>query len=187
MGYSNVVDKTKTGEAVTLDEAKEHLNVEPSFTDDDTIISSMISSATRYTESYCGRDIVTTENEKEYIEYKGWSICIEEAPLSSFTSLKTYDEDDNETTLTEGEDYKIQKKLTEFVIRFEEYIDVDRLVIEFTTGDAIGDINPTLKAAILIKMNDLYDMDRTTSTVGVNYNTSNVFNNLCSGFVINRW
>jgi len=187
MGYSNVVEKTKEDVVVTLSQAKAQLNVDEDFKDDDIFISSKIDQATSLAEDFTAKDIALTSNIQEFIEFNGKEIVFQEAPFKSLESIKIYDEEDNETLLEVGTDFKIRKRLTEFIVMFEETVEAERLVAEYTTGWDCGATPKSLVSAILVKMNDLYDIERTSHTIGVNFRTTNAFENLLRGHVINRW
>jgi uncharacterized phiE125 gp8 family phage protein len=184
--YSNLVTKTKSGEVVDLSDMKDHLNVDSDYYDDDTIIQQKINQAISYVEDYIGQDVLYTLNSKEYFEFKGDFLSISEAPYISTVSI-TVGEGDDEEELVEGDDFSVQTKRTEFIIRFNDKVDTPKLTVSFYTGFAQDDVPLALKSAIMIVANDLYDMYRTSTTVGVSYNTNNAANNLMNNYRINRW
>lgn len=86
-------------EPITTAEAKTHLRVD--FSDDDTYIDTLITTARKYCEQYCNRVFITqTWRQNE----DSWNNPIELAvnPVISLTSLKYYDTNDAQQTLTDS-------------------------------------------------------------------------------------
>jgi uncharacterized phiE125 gp8 family phage protein len=85
-------------EPITRDEAKTHLRVD--FSDDDTYIDTLITSARKYCEQYTNRVFITqTWRQNE----DNWSnpIKLKVNPIVSLTSLKYYDTNETQQTLTD--------------------------------------------------------------------------------------
>lgn len=184
--YRNEVIKTKGSSPVTLTQAKDQCSVDEDFLEDDRILLSKINQATAYIESRTGTDIVFTENAAEYIEFDGNILCIEETPLKELKSIKKT-VDGVEEELVANDDYTIQKNRTSFIIRFTETITADSLAVEFETGYDFGEIPFDLESAIIIKINDLYDMERTSYVVGTNFRRIDPIESLISSYTVNRW
>lgn len=191
-GFSNKVVKEKLSSVVTLEQAKNQLNVEEDFTEDDTHILFLIDTATGLAEDYTGTDISFTKNTLELFNFQGTVIRLEEHPFHSMDSITIYDKDDNETVLTEDE-YFIQKRYSYFVIVFldsdgnRKSIEAKRMVLVFFTGYEPDEAPFQISSAILVKVNDLYDVERTTYTIGANFRDNGTFERLLNGHVINRW
>jgi len=83
-------------EPVSLQEAKDHLRVE--ITDDDTLISTLITVARRYGEKIQGRAYITQTWDWFVDEFPELPFDVPMPPLQSITSIKYYDEDDVEFT-----------------------------------------------------------------------------------------
>lgn len=183
--YSNAIEKVKVTSPITLVQAKDHCSVDVDYTDDDRLFLSKINQATSFIEDKCGIDIVLTENRQEFIEFDGNILCMEEVPLKELKSIKkTIDGVEEEV---ESEDYDLQTKKTSFIIRFKDTVVADKLTIEFDTGYSSSDIPHALESAILIKVNDLYDMERTSYTIGTNFRKITPIESLISAYTINRW
>lgn len=83
-------------EPVSLAEAKDHLRVE--ITDDDTLISTLITAARRYGEKIQARAYITQTWDWFIDEFPKLPFDVPLPPLQSITSIKYYDEDDVEFT-----------------------------------------------------------------------------------------
>jgi len=171
--YTNKVIKEKIGASVTLSQIKHQLNIEQDFSEDDE------QSATRAAENYIGGDIVLTHNTLELFNHTGQYIKIEEAPFHSIDEI-----------LADGTpivNYEVILKETYFVVKLEESITADKLVIEFYTGKDENNIPKDLLSAILVKTTDLYDIERSSYTTGTNFRSTEAFKNLLNSYKINRW
>lgn len=183
--YTNKTIKSKSSSILTLEQAKDQLNVEQSFTQDDTQILFLIESASSAAEDYTGIDIRLTDNTLELIRPNLESIQIFEAPFVSITSITTTTNDVD--TVIASTAYEVQIRETDFIIYFNDSIDVDKLVIVFKTGFAIDAAPYTIQSAILVKINDLYDLERTSHSLGTNYRDNKTFERLLNAHVISRW
>jgi len=186
MGYCNLIKKTKTDGVVSLSQAKDQLNVDKDYYEDDQHIGLLIESATSLAEDYTGRDIALTDCELEYIDFNSSYWKIEEVPLYSFTSL-TKTVDDVETVLEEGTDFEIQTTPSDFIIRFNEALEADKLAAVFKTGYDTENVPRSIIQAILIQINDLYDVERTSHVVGTNFRSTNAFERKLDAYVVIRW
>ena len=184
--YSNDTVKVKIASPITLIQAKDQLSVEHDFVDDDRLILSKIKQATAYIEDRTGIDISETANTKEYYDFDGIILEVKESPLKELKRIKK-EVDNVETELVEGTDYLIEKRKTYFNIRFEESQSGDKLTMEFDTGYDLSNIPFPLESAILIKINDLYDMERTSYTVGANFRRIDPIESLIASYTVNRW
>jgi len=183
--YVNAVVKVKTKLIVSLLEAKKQCNVEDDFLEDDTHLTMLIESARGAAEDYTGVDLADTTNTLEFIRLNTDQIKINEANFDSVTSI-TQTIDEVETVIS-SDDYEIQKRRTDFTIMFDSVIDVDKLVIVFKTGFTASNIPTQIKSAILVKINDLYDMERTSYVSGSNFKDNRTFERLLNANVVNRW
>ena len=183
--YANRIEKVKEGSVVTLLQAKQQLNVEETFVDDDEHILFLIESATAAAEDQTGIDIALTTNTLEYINFSGESMYIQEAPYKDIVSITTTT--DNVDTLLDSADYTIQYRRTDFIIIFNENITADKIVFVFHTGWDTDDAPYSIQSAILIKINSLYDVERSNYTSGSNFKDTQAFERLLSSHSIYRW
>ena len=184
MNNPNKVIKYKEGSVVTLQMAKQQLNVDEDFRDDDSHILMLVESATGMAEDYTGIDIALTSNALVINDFVGDSIRIYEAPYNGLPSI-TYMVGDVEHTIDLA-DVSIQILITEFIVNLPEHIRADSITVKFATGFDMDAVPYQIVSAILIKINDLYDNFRTSVTVGVNYRENNTFERLLNGHVISR-
>jgi uncharacterized phiE125 gp8 family phage protein len=86
-------------EPITTAEAKTHLRVD--ISDDDTYIDTLITAARKFCEEYCNRVFITQtwiQNE----DYWCNPIELKVNPIVSLTSLKYYDADESQQTITDS-------------------------------------------------------------------------------------
>jgi uncharacterized phiE125 gp8 family phage protein len=152
-------------EPVTLDEAREHLrNEDESFDDDE--VTRLIVAARKYCEAYMNRVLITQtwrQNEDQ------WSnpVCLRVNPVISLTSLKYWDSDNNQQTITDN-DNNFQKDFNSDVAAIYEglvntfpAISANKInPIEIITvcgyGDA-SDVPEDIKQAIKIMISYFYE------------------------------
>jgi hypothetical protein len=186
MIYSNEVVKTKMEYPLSLAMVKNHLNVEDDFTEDDAYILSLIKAATNFAEDYTGIDIALTENVKDFYNYEVLCLTINEAPFRSVVAVRVV-VDGVESLLVENTDFTVKIDAISFTIMFNEAIVTEKISVVFYTGYECLSVPPVVAQAITVKVNDLYDIERTSNTVGVNYRSTMAFQNLLGGHVIDRW
>lgn len=182
--YENDTVKTKLSSPVTLTQAKDQFSVEHDFHDDDRYILSKINQATAYIEDRTGIDISSTKNKKEFFGFEGKVLNIFESPLNTSKNVKLVCDD---VELEEGVDFDIETKKSQFNIRFKYPVKSDKIVIEFNTGYEEDQIPFPLESAILIKANDLYDMERTSYVIGANFRKIDPIESLIAGYTVFRW
>ena len=183
--YINKIVKAKESGIVTLTEAKKQCNVESDFLDDDTQLTMLIESARGAAEDYTGTDVALTINTLEFIRPNTDKIKINEAVFDSIVSITATI--DNVGTVISPDDYETHIRRTDFTLLFDNYLSPDKLVIIFKTGFAPDDLPYQIKSAILVKINDLYDLERTSFVSGANFKDNLTFQRLLNAFVVNRW
>ena len=89
-----------TGSVLTLAEVKQHVRVEGSFVDDDSLLTNLIAVATRYVEHeiYGARQLLTATYD---VLVREWWDCLDlpRPPLQSVTSVKYYDTSGTQQTV----------------------------------------------------------------------------------------
>ncbi len=148
-------------EPVTLTEAKAHLRV--TISDDDTLITSQITMAREWVETYLRRALFTQTWELYLNEFPD---CIELAypPLQSVTWIKYIDTDGVEQTLDAAE-YSVHTQ-NEPALIVEAYgktwpsirDELNAVAVQYVTGwDDVADIPSPIKSAILLLIGHLYE------------------------------
>lgn len=192
--FENIINKTITATPISLDEAKMQCSVDLDYTDDDTLLNRLIADAIGIAEDVAGRDIAAKTNvlvleDGTLSEYR-----INEASFGSITSIVYKDLDDNEITLNANQ-YKAYKREISTTVKFYEAgtknpvtIEFNEMTITFTSGySTSSDMPRSARAAVLIKINDLYDLERTTYTLGTNFRDNNSFEKTLGSFKVIRW
>jgi hypothetical protein len=160
---------SKTYNHISLTEVKPHLNINQAFTDDDTYLTGLIAVATEQAENYTETDIALTTLEATD---KGTFSLIK----LPYTHLKSVDSITVDGVILDPAEYKVIEGLNSFDIEFINQV-TGEIKISFKTGFEAVDIKPVLRQAILVKIMDLYDVER-SSYNGINYNMNNAFINM---------
>ena len=160
MAYE-VIKKKNVTLPITVEEAKEQVNLEIDFTEDDIIIAKYIKAAERFCSGLIGSDIAETDVKHTISNFLGGTIRVKEYPLMSITSIKHFDSSNTETVI-EPEDYKLLEDQFLFDITLPPKFggEGEKIVLEYKTGEKNEDILPDLISAIEIKVATLYDHER---------------------------
>jgi hypothetical protein len=147
------VSKTEDSKAVSLTEAKEQLNILASETTDDAFITKLIDRATAIAERFIEKDI----NEKTCQVTLDGSVLVhlEDGYIKSITSVT---DGTNPVTYT---DLKLWADYGEFKLSTVP----DEVTITYKTGWTSATLPEDIRAAILLKVGNLYDVDRNNSTM----------------------
>ena len=94
-----------TSEPVTLAEAKAFLGIDTSVTTHDTKLTAAIAAARKKVELLAGRSLAAKTLKLFLDEYSDDYLDLPFPPVSSITSVKTYDSEGTATTYTSGTDY----------------------------------------------------------------------------------
>jgi uncharacterized phiE125 gp8 family phage protein len=86
---------------VSLDEVKAWLKIDG--TAEDTLLTSLISSATAECEAYAGLSFITRSRTVKLTSFKGRDLLLPYGPVTALTSIKYFDEDDVEQTISSGD------------------------------------------------------------------------------------
>lgn len=182
IGYTVPEDqliKTKEHYPVSLLEAKRHLRIENDFVDDNDYIVSLIKSATMLAENYINGDIAYTHNELTMNNFDTDRIKIYEPNFNKF--VNAFDTDDNPIGTVE-----ITKKHYEyFTVEWKQRIKHNPITLKYYTGYDEDETPELIKSAILIKVADLYDNNR-SSWVYTGIMDSKVFETILNFYVTKR-
>ena len=156
--------------AVSLDEIKRQLNIEPSYADDDTYLNMLISSAQTYVEKYTMRLLVTQTVQIRIHVYKagqnmngvhGTRGVYVPSPASAIISINAYtDHVKNVTTPEDKTNYHLDDFSMPTIlspIGSHTWPDCDYLLATLTVGIDVADIDTPLKHAIMILAADAYE------------------------------
>ncbi len=158
-----VVITPATTEPVTLEEAKEQLRIEASFTNDDDYILSLVSAARDRCESYCNQFF--TVQGIAYL-YNGLVPAVIELPYPNLTvtALKYTDTDNVDQTI-DPSDYVVNE-LNQTILVNIDVVSVSYRIEATTAAPAALE---GVEHAIKLILTDLYEL-RTETAVGVTLN-----------------
>ena len=155
---------------LSLNEAKDHLNIELDDTDNDDYIKTLISTATDSVEQYLHRRLIT---QTWYLYLDGWwyeHLIIPFGKLQSVTSIK-YKDTDGDSTTWSTDDYIVNSDSDpgEIVLGYEKSFPTTTLypsnpiTVEFICGygDDGNDIKENILHAIKLRISDLYEYRET--------------------------
>jgi hypothetical protein len=146
--------KTKSYYPVSLDEAKRHLRVDDDWDKDDDYIRNLIQAATQKCEEYIGKDIALTANITKVHDFVGCDLYLEEG---NFISLDSVRQSDASTLIAVDHTETYYNRV---YIELSSHADQDPLYLYYTTGFAAGQCPALIKQAVLVKIGDLYDVER---------------------------
>lgn len=152
-----MIAKTKTDFHVKLDGAKEQLRLDEDFVKDDGFITGLIPAAVRMAESFIQKDIAKTTNVLTRQDFAGQIIRVNEGNLISITSIEIAE---SGVPLANYNAYVYRDY---FTIELDAPIDTTLLTLTFETGYDTNALVEDIRQAILIKIVDLYDIDRASS------------------------
>ena len=153
-------------EAITLSEAKNFLRVDHS--DDDALISALISAARQMCESYTRRILVTTTIDEYFDKFptNRWNnlsnlLYLSRGPVASISSVKYVDEIGSEITIsTDGyitdtisEPARVQSVSGWFAAAGV----VNQVIVQYVVGSDVSSIPKPLIQGMMLVISDLYD------------------------------
>lgn len=160
-----------TAQVLTLAEAKKHLQIDASFTDDDALINAIIAAVRKHTEEYLGRFLLPTVVEQYY---DGWNDHINErrfgglvlffTPVSAVASVKYFDVAGVEQTLATDQ-YNIDTAREPSLIRAAWNVTLPSLrgyyndvTVRYTAGYAnAASVPEPIKQAMLLMITGYYE------------------------------
>lgn len=153
-------------EPITLSEAKNFLRVDHS--DDDTLISALITASRQMCEEYTRRILVTTTIDEYFDKFpmNRWEnlsnlIYLSRGPVASITSVKYVDEIGSEVTITSdqyiidtiSEPARIQSTAGWFAAAGV----VNQVIVRYIVGTDVSSIPKPLIQGMMLVISDLYD------------------------------
>ena len=153
-------------EPITLSEAKNFLRVDHS--DDDTLISALITASRQMCEEYTRRILVTTTIDEYFDKFpmNRWEnlsnlIYLSRGPVASITSVKYVDEIGSEVTITSdqyiidtiSEPARIQSTAGWFAAAGV----VNQVIVRYVVGTDVSSIPKPLIQGMMLLISDLYD------------------------------
>jgi len=152
--------KTKIYNTVSLDEAKRHLRIDEDWDKDNDYVRQLIYVATESVEQYIGKDVALTSNALSLWNFVDDEFYIEEGNVISIDSVVT----DSSTSISVSmNDIGYSRTYVELSTN----VTSDPLYVTYTTGFNDGECPYPIKHAILIRIGDLYDMERASYAPGV--------------------
>ena len=165
---------SQTYNHITLAEIKAQLRISTSFISDDTFLQTLLLVATDMAGNYIENVIPLTDLQTNVKNFSGSCISIPKGNFKSITSI-TYTDRNNSVITVTG--YEITDNEFGFDVEFTTSIDAELLTVNYKCGfDAIT-IKPVIKQAILIKITDLYDIERASYNAG-NFQQNKAFESL---------
>jgi len=171
------------GEAVSLDLAKKHLNIEADYHDDDELIQGYIASAVDFVEGYTGRPLIfeTVYNSVGFKEFCFSAIAKYEGTTIQYIGVN--DVGESEVLDLPIENYQIDntRSLSDFIIGYQSplpvlFPDIENVIVKVRSGCPAA-----LKHAVLLKVGEAYAFRENRPVNGVN----NSVYNLCRNYRIN--
>ena len=148
-------------EPLTLTEVKTHLRL--SGSSEDTYLSSLIVAARQHAENYLNRALITQTWEL-YLDDFSDEMIIQKSPISAVSSVKYYDEDNTEQTLsTDYYDTDLVSEPARVTLAYnqtwpEVYDRTNGVVIRFVAGyGAAASVPSEIKFGMLLYANYIYD------------------------------
>jgi hypothetical protein len=169
--------KVKNSYPVNLEEAKRHLRLDIDFDKDDDYIRSLIEAATEKCEEYIGKDLSYTENTLTVFSFIGSGLMIPEGNFHSFISAVT---DASVAVPIESTEIGYNRVYVKFS---NDSVSSDPLIVKYKTGYEPGTTPSLIKQAVLVKVGDLYDNERSSYSSG-NAKNDNAFERLLDSYKI---
>lgn len=147
------ISKQKNYNLITVDEVKQHLRIPLEDTSNDVYISTLIKAATRIAEEYIGDDIAETTTTIEDYDISDNNYVIH-SPNAEILSISG--------DTTEILNHSVYNFYNYSRVYFPEYITVKKLKLVYKSGNIENNFD--IKHAILLKIGELYDVDRSNYT-----------------------
>ncbi|WP_430813136.1 head-tail connector protein [Carboxylicivirga sp. RSCT41] len=172
-----MINKSINSYTLTVNELKQHLNIDIDYIDDDTYLQSLIEVATQHVSNLINSDIELTTNQGVSTDKDNLNGIFYTSPFVSISSLIV----DGNNISTSG--LSINEYYSHFEI--EDIEAIESIEIEFITG--YNTLPTPLRHAIIIYASDLYDTLRNDTVAGVGITTTKVVEALTAAYKRKYW
>lgn len=161
-----VIKKVNVSLPITVLEAKNQLNLEDDFLEDDLLITRYIKASERFCSGLIGRDIAETTVTHKISNFLGGTIRVKENPLMSITSVTHTDADGVDiviplkTSSVDGYTLYEDQFFFDVCLPTEYGGEDQKVTLIYKTGVVISEIPMDMISAIHIKVATLYDHER---------------------------
>lgn len=196
MIISTTPDKTLTGTVATITELKSQLNIPVEFTDDDTLLTDLLSVAVENVVDDINSDILDTTNVlTQDLTTQNYSvdavavpsiIYINAAPVRSISKIEISTDGTNYTEIAATK-YRVNIIFTRAEIRFFENNTATHIRFTFSTGYTDAKRPKKLKQAVILKAADLFDTERSAFIVGPSVFNAHTYARLIYKHIRNYW
>lgn len=146
-----MIKKTIIAQPVTYEEAYKHLKLEPG--EDEGLVNRLVRASTQLAENYIEKSIAKTENIVALKSLYGNYIRVTEWNFLGMVTIKVADEE-----LSGG--FSVIAYQDHFIITLDTPLNGYDVEIKYHSGYLPTDCPEDIKQAILLKVGELYDMDR---------------------------
>tara|TARA_R110001606_G_scaffold395513_6_gene567926 strand:+ start:109 stop:636 length:528 start_codon:yes stop_codon:yes gene_type:complete len=168
------IESNRIYTGITLSEVKKHLRITHDL--EDTSISAITNTAYHIAEDYIFSKIAITDVQEITNSYTGQWYRISEANIINAQDFSGY------TVTVDGVEVDVievyQEKFST-VIKLATYVNDSKLIVSYQAG--LTDLPLPIKQAILVKVGELFDMDRSGYTVSLS--KSNLFELLLNNYI----
>jgi len=162
MWYAASITTPAASEPVTVSEVKAQCRIDTS--DDDTLLSRLISGARDYVERYCNCRFASQTVTVKCDSFSDMARFVE-APVTSITSIKYYDTDGNEQTLsTDVYELRSDGMESAIALKYGQVWPTAQAGTRITVVAVVGftTVPPAVKDAILLLVSDRYENRQST-------------------------
>lgn len=140
---------------VSKDQAKQHLRLDIEDGTEDAYVRSLIYVATEAAEDYVGKSIAYTRKVLNIWDFTGSTITLDEGNFLETETVIT----DASILITVDEE---KAYFNSTIIELDESVSSDPLEVTYLAGYTTGNCPYKIQQAILVKVCDLYDMERSS-------------------------
>ena len=176
-----ITPKTRTYTNIDLDQIKNHLRLDANFNDDDAYLLTLAQVAIDEIEKSIGSTVAYTTLTLEDIYVYDRYYTIKTNNINSIQSVHYYSPIYGDGTSYTASTYYLYKNSDDWIVDFVSPIAADYFYIEFTAGFDEGSLPALLHQAMLVKIAEYYDFDR-SGQVQTNAKASGLFQKLIMSY-----